>query len=323
MKERIRKTITVLSTVFSAIVYAQQDSIATDQAEDSLSIVKQEILPLPSEEDSVSQDSLGARHHKKNRIWNDFKYDIVTMAGGFGNAFARPFSWGKTDYLRVGATVAGVGLIYLVDEDASRFFIRNREDVPNFFRKFGWYFGSPQINYGITGAVYMTGLLTHNEKLRRTGVLMITAASATGAIQQISKSLTGRARPGTGLGKHYFKPFGGTAEYRSFPSGHTVLAVTTTYALSKQFKSPWIKGGILAAGAIVPVSRLLEGAHWLTDVTLSAVMSIAIVEGIDKFLKRKEKYEEDRKYNIEQELKRKVTWNINAGPFGIGVSGSF
>jgi hypothetical protein len=52
-------------------------------------------------------------------------------------------------------------------------------------------------------------------------------------------------------------------------------------------------------------------------------MSIAIVEGIDKFMKRKEKYEVDKKYNLEQHNKTKIAWDINAGPFGIGVVGRF
>ncbi|WP_306618828.1 phosphatase PAP2 family protein [Chryseobacterium ginsenosidimutans] len=317
----IRKVITAFSILFSVMVLAQQDSFNINLTSDSL--VAEQDSVMSSNVETVSENSLTKKRDKKNDIWSHLKYDIVTMGGGFGNAFTRPLSWEKKDYLRLGATVATVGIIYLADEDISRTFIRNREDVPNVFKKFGWYFGSPQINYSITGAVYVTGLLANNEKLRRTGVLMITAASATGAIQQISKSATGRSRPGAGLGKHFFKPFGGDASYRSFPSGHTVLSVTTSYALSKQFENPWIKGGILAVGSIVPISRLLEGAHWFSDVALSAIMSVAIVEGIDKFMKRKEKYEEDKKYNQEQHLKNKITWNINAGPFGVGVVGQF
>jgi membrane-associated phospholipid phosphatase len=318
----IRKVITAFSILFSVMMLAQQDSLTINLSSDTL-VVQQDSVKISQLDEPVSESSFTKNQDKKNDIWSHLKYDIVTMAGGFGNAFTRPLSWEKKDYLRLGATVATVGIIYLADEDISRTFIRNRENVPNVVRKFGWYFGSPQINYGITGAVYVTGLLANNEKLRRTGVLMITAASATGAIQQISKSATGRARPGAGLGKHFFKPFGGDANYRSFPSGHTVLSITTSYALSKQFENPWIKGGILAVGSIVPVSRLLEGAHWFSDVALSGIMSIAIVEGIDKFMKRKEKYEVDKKYNLEQHNKTKIAWDINAGPFGIGVVGRF
>jgi membrane-associated phospholipid phosphatase len=313
----MRKVITVFSILLYVVINGQEGNITIS---DTVVAQKDSLLSYSNEN---SEYSFAENQDKKNDIWGHLKYDVVTMAGGFGNAFTRPLSWEKKDYLRLGGTVAVVGAIYLADEDISRTFIRNRENVPNVFRKFGWYFGSPQINYGITGAVYVTGLLMNNEKLRRTGVLMITAASATGVIQQISKTVTGRARPGAGLGKHFFKPFGQDANFRSFPSGHTVLSVTTSYALSKQFKNPWIKGGILAVGSIVPISRVLDGAHWFSDVTLSAIMSIAIVEGIDKFMKKNGKYEEDKKYNMEQRPVGKITWNINAGALGLGVVGRF
>jgi Membrane-associated phospholipid phosphatase len=313
---KMRKAITIFSILLCVLINGQEGSVAIS---DTVVAQKDSLLSYSES----AEYSFTKNQDKKNDIWGHLKYDVVTMAGGFGNAFTRPLSWEKKDFLRLGVTAAAVGAIYLADEDISRTFIRNRENVPNVFRKFGWYFGSPQINYGITGAVYVTGLLVNNEKLRRTGVLMITAASATGVIQQISKTVTGRARPGAGLGKHFFKPFGQDANFRSFPSGHTVLSVTTSYALSKQFKNPWIKGGILAVGSIVPISRVLDGAHWFSDVTLSAIMSIAIVEGIDKFMKKNGKYEEDKKYNMEQHPVGKIAWNINAGPLGLGVVGRF
>lgn len=313
---KMRKAITIFSILLCVLINGQEGSVAIS---DTVVAQKDSLLSYSES----AEYSFTKNQDNKNDIWGHLKYDVVTMAGGFGNAFTRPLSWEKKDFLRLGVTAAAVGAIYLADEDISRTFIRNRENVPNVFRKFGWYFGSPQINYGITGAVYVTGLLVNNEKLRRTGVLMITAASATGVIQQISKTVTGRARPGAGLGKHFFKPFGQDANFRSFPSGHTVLSVTTSYALSKQFKNPWIKGGILAVGSIVPISRVLDGAHWFSDVTLSAIMSIAIVEGIDKFMKKNGKYEEDKKYNMEQHPVGKIAWNINAGPLGLGVVGRF
>ncbi len=316
---KMTKLAVVLSLFFFEILFSQQDSM-TVKNPDSIFAKTQDSLFAGSEEVDSSNHTDAKR---KNDIWAHFKYDIVAMAGGFGNAFSRPFHWNKSDYTRVGATVLGVGILYLADDETSRFFMKSNKDVPKTLTKFGSYFGSPQINYGITGAVYVTGLITNSEKLRRTGVLMITAASTTGALQQIMKSAAGRARPGAGLGKNHFKPFGGDFMYRSFPSGHTVLAVTTTYALSKQFKNPWIKAGILTTGAIVPISRVLEGAHWFTDVVLSSAISIAAVEGIDKFLKRKEKYEEDKKYNQELKFKNKISWDLNVNTMGISFVGRF
>lgn len=270
--------------------------------------------------DSVTTDSSQIQQVKikKNPIWQNLKYDASNMAGGFLNAYTQPTRWEKDDYIKLGATAAGITLLYFADEEINTYFNKQEPHVPGVIKDFGWYFGSPQNNYGITGAVYLFGLFTNNENIRQTGVLMITSASAAGLIQQVSKSLTGRARPNAGFGSNHFKPLGGSAEYRSFPSGHTVLSVTTMYALSKQFENPWVKAGFWTVGMIAPVSRLWEGAHWFTDIALSTVLSVAIVEGVDNYLKRNQKYN----YS-EFKPKKQINWRLVAGPTQFGVVGVF
>src|SRR5690606_1228711 len=131
-------------------------------------------------------------------------------------------------------------------------------------------------------------------------------------------------RPDLEKGHNQFRLFRGGHAYGSFPSGHTILSTTTIYALSKQFENPWIKGGLYTIGLVTPVSRLWAGAHWLTDVTLSLVMSVAIVEGVDSFLKRKQKYG-----NLDPESlsylnrNREIKWNLSLGPGTIGFVGVF
>lgn len=270
--------------------------------------------------DSVTTDSSQIQQVKikKNPIWQNLKYDASNMAGGFLNAYTQPTRWEKDDYIKLGATAAGITLLYFADEEINTYFNKQEPHVPGVIKDFGWYFGSPQNNYGITGAVYLFGLFTNNENIRQTGVLMITSASAAGLIQQVSKSLTGRARPNAGFGSNHFKPLGGSAEYRSFPSGHTVLSVTTMYALSKQFENPWVKAGFWTVGMIAPVSRLWEGAHWFTDIALSTVLSVAIVEGVDNYLKRNQKYN----YS-EFKPKKQINWRLVAGPTQFGIVGVF
>lgn len=255
---------------------------------------------------------------KKKNIWTNFKYDAASMGGGFLNVFTQPKRWKKDDYYKLGATILGVGLAFATDEQSSDFFRRQEAEVPPLAKNFGWYFGTPQVNYGVTGVIYTIGLLTNDEPLRKTGVLMITSASAAGLVQQVTKSLTGRGRPNADLGPYHFKPFGGSADYRSFPSGHTVLSVTTMYALSKHFSSPWLRAGCYVVGAIAPVSRLWAGAHWLSDVTLSAVISVAIVEGVDNYLKKKERYP-----NGFAPQKNRIAWNLILSPSQVGVRANF
>lgn len=262
----------------------------------------------------------------KTRIWQDLKYDLGSMGGGFVNAFVQPLRWQKNDYMIAGATVMGVSLLYLVDGDTSDFFRRQQNDIPKGLLDAGWYFGRPEASYGLTAGVYLFGLFTDNEKVREAGVLLLTSAAATGVFQQTMKTFTGRGRPGLDKGKNQFRLFRGGHAYGSFPSGHTILSTTTIYGLSKQFESPWIKGGLYAIGLITPMNRLVEGAHWLTDVGLSVVVSVAIVEGVDNYLKRKRRYNDAEETLGLIDLREdpgKIKWNLSFGAGTIRMVGSF
>lgn len=255
----------------------------------------------------------------KESTWNRFKYDLTSMGRGFVHTYASPLHWEKQDYLIFGATVVGTGILFATDEQTNKYFVKQGEDIPEGIKDFGFRFGKPLFNYGLTGSIYAFGLLTNNEKVRYTGVLMITSASVGGLLQQVLKTAAGRARPSTDLGPYHFEPFNGAAAFGSFPSGHTVLAVTTMYSISKQFKSPWIKAGCFVVGSITPLSRLWADAHWASDVLLSTVMSVAIVESVDSYLKKEKRY----KLNPEAFTPKKVSWNLRAGYNQIGLVGTF
>lgn len=247
--------------------------------------------------------------------WELMKYDGASAFGGLKKAYTSPLHWQKDDFIVAGAVVAGTAALYIFDEETSEYFVRQGENAPSVVRDFGWYFGSPQNNYGITGAVYLVGLFTKNEKIRKTGVLMISAATASGIIQSISKTAVGRARPTAEEGKASFKPFSKEGTYHSFPSGHTILSFTTMYALSKQFESPLVKAGLMGVGLIAPLSRLWDGAHWLTDVGLSLALSVAVVDTIDKYLNT------ERDYRVEKE--KTISWKMHLGLGRVGLVGTF
>lgn len=248
--------------------------------------------------------------------WELAKHDASLMFGGFKHAYSRPLQWKEDDWALFAGIAVGTAGLHIVDERAHRYFVNQEEDIPGVIKEFGWYFGSPQNNYGVTGAIYLTGLFTKNKTIRKTGILMISAASASGLIQTISKTVTGRARPSNG-GKFTFKPFSNEGGYHSFPSGHTILSFTTFYALAKQFESPWVKGAFIAGGLVSPVSRLWEGAHWLTDVALSLALSVVVVDSIDNYL-------EDQMYgNPTRTKEKKVSWHLQMGSGTIGLRGVF
>ncbi len=262
------------------------------------------------------RQSLTSQEQDSLNIWQLAKYDATSVGGGLLHAYSRPLHWDGDDWATFGFVAGGTALLYFVDDETSEFF-RNQEDSsPTVLKEFGERFGSPQVTYGITGSVYLFGLFTKNEPVRETGVLLISSATAVGLIQTVLKTTVGRSRPQNNEGKFSFKPFSGESGFRSFPSGHTILSFTTAYAIAKQFDNPWVKAGIYTVGMISPISRIVNGAHWLTDVALSMAISIATVDAIDNYLNGKKRYPGDR-HN------KGITWNINFGIGSMGIVGRF
>lgn len=250
-------------------------------------------------------------------LWEDLTYDLGNIFKGVGYAYTRPLHWQQNDFIKFGGVAASTLTIFAFDDNIKRELNSHKEHVPDLLLDYGWYAGSPQNNYGFTGAIYFTGLFTRNEKLRRMGVLLLSSASATGFIQQITKSAIGRARPGAGYGKNHFRPFGGSAAYRSFPSGHGVLSFTTAHVVAKQFNNLWVKAGIYTIGFIPGISRIYADAHWASDVFLSWAISYFTVEVIDIYLDGK--YEE--KYNDKK--RNKTSLSLTFVGNGIGAKYSF
>lgn len=269
------------------------------------------LLILISFSKIFSQDTLSSIDKSKTR-WQMITYDLGHVFGGMGYAYTRPLTWQNKQWKQFGGTVIGTGLLYLADDDISRFISNQRESVPRRVRDYGTFYGGPLNNLIFSGAVLTTGLVLKRQKLRRAGVLMLSSGMSAGLLQQTTKYLAGRARPVAGKGKDTFSPFSSDRNFHSFFSGHTALAFTTAYALGKQFKSLWIRGIIYGIGLVPGISRVWDKQHWMTDFAIGVVVSIATVEAIDRYLDKKY----DEKYNASN---KKVSWNLNLGVNSVGI----
>jgi hypothetical protein len=265
---------------------------------------------------SISHSFSQERIKDTTSTWSLLKYDTKASLKGVGHAFTQPLRWKKKDALTFAGVAVGTAILYSFDEESSEYFIEQGEDIPELVRDFGRYFGNPQNNYALSAGIYGFGLLTKNEKVRKTGVLLIASGFTTGFIQSAAKNIIGRARPGSEYGKDVFKPFRKEGAFHSTPSGHAVLSMTTAHVLAKQFESVGVKILIYGIGSITPISRLWGSAHWLTDIALGTVLSIVVVDSIDNFLFKENLYDYPNK-------KMKVSWNIKFGAGQLGIVGSF
>ena len=247
--------------------------------------------------------------------WQNFKYDLGNVFGGVGHAYTRPLHWKKKQWTNFGYTAVGTASLFFVDDEFNGWVDGFRSDVPRWLANYGNDVAAPGNNYMITSAVYLTGLFTDNEKLRRTGVLLISSATATGFFQQVFKRVVGRARPKTGENSNVFQPlhFVDFENYDSFPSGHAMLAFTNAYAIAKQFENPWVKAGIYTVGSIPGIIRIVDKFHWISDIAFSTAFSIFVVEAIDRYL--------DKKYATKYNDKRtkKLAFELQFTPRQLGV----
>lgn len=266
---------------------------------------------------SQGQDTLIApQEEPRQSLWKDLAHDGGNVLRGVGHFYTAPAHWDKQDAWVAAGVATGTAVLWLADEPINDYFTNQAAGVPQGIKDAGFYFGKPLYNYGLTGGIYAVGLFTRNEKLRHTGVLIISSNTAAGLLQTFLKTAVGRARPYSGKGSAAFKPFASEEYYHSFPSGHAILSFTTAYAISKQFESPWIKGGIWALGLVTPVSRMWAGAHWASDVGFGIMLSVITVESIDRFLKKRES-------DLKDPSKKKISWNLNFTGKTIGVTGTF
>lgn len=259
-------------------------------------------------ESKVEKDTTG--------IWQLAKHDFTYTLKGLGHSFTQPLRWKGRDFTKMGALFAGTAVLSFADDPMRDLVNNGRDRVPEILRDFGWYFGSPQ-NYFIANAgLYGFGLFTKNETIRKTSVLIITSSITSGFLVSFAKTAFGRARPGSELSHLEFSPFSSQGKYHSFPSGHAVLSVTMAHAIAKQFDNIWVKVGIYTIGAIPPFSRMIDDAHWITDIAFSAALSIFVVDGVDKFLFSENAYAYPTK-------KKTISWNMRFGGNTIGVVGTF
>lgn len=111
------------------------------------------------------------------------------------------------------------------------------------------------------------------DKIKNVSLLLFTATATTGVLTQLLKHFFGRPRP-----NHYdeslslgFGFFNFESSFHSFPSGHssTIFVVALVFSLL----TPRIKYFYLIIAAIIALSRVFVGAHYLSDILGGVVVA--------------------------------------------------
>ncbi len=116
-----------------------------------------------------------------------------------------------------------------------------------------------------------------------------------GVATQVLKNLFGRERPSmaTREGGRWSGPLSyfehrdngskSIASYDAFPSGHTATIFAAAATIADSYHERWVGYVAYGTATIVGVSRIMESAHWPSDVFVGAIIGIAstkIVENL-------------------------------------------
>lgn len=100
---------------------------------------------------------------------------------------------------------------------------------------------------------------------------MLVALALAGLAARVIKISTGRARPSVKTEA----PWNGpqlSSKYHAFPSGHAASSTAFFTALFLARKK--IGGPLLLIPALIALSRMIVGAHYLSDITMAAILGI-------------------------------------------------
>jgi membrane-associated phospholipid phosphatase len=116
------------------------------------------------------------------------------------------------------------------------------------------------------------------ERAWRRGALIAGSATLAGLAGEVLKLLIRRERPGLHEGVSWFRPWSAGAWSTSglaTPSSHAIVAFGAAWILCRLYPGATPVWLFLATGCAV--TRVIAGAHFVSDVVLSAVAAYAVV----------------------------------------------
>lgn len=191
-------------------------------------------------------------------------------------------------------------------------------------------------NYGIAGTVMFAGYayLFDDGKGKETAMMLGEALITSGLWARVGKLLTGRERPSASYshlhppGGTWYGPFAqivnrshrSVASYDGFPSGHTATAFSIATIFAEQYdQTPTVPIIAYTAASIIGISRIVEHAHWSSDVLVGACLGYLCARQVVSSNRR----DDAEKIPATTALHTSIYPDVVCGSPGIGVTLSF
>ncbi len=211
----------------------------------------------------------------------------------------RVFSIIKIELVILLLITFSIFISFSFDVGVNNFFLSLSQDVDGKYLKdffinitelgsSSWYFGIALFCLIILFTNKKINLIKFNnlENLINFFISSIIYLLAVGIITQIIKHLVGRPRPNhTDFENVFsFNFFTIDSNFHSFPSGHSSTIFIVCFILCAIM--PKLKYYFLILASIVALSRVVVGAHFLTDVVSGALLALIVFKSLNFFLEK-------------------------------------
>lgn len=237
--------------------------------------------------------------------------DVIRGLDAFSYTMTSPVRWQGKDFATLGGVVAIIASTSLVDEPIRDFWQGKQNGFLNHFERIGNHYGKPYSAVGITGGVYLAGVILKNEWAKETGLMLLSAHASSTVVQTFFKNAVGRARPNLGIGNYESIPFAKGSEYHSFPSGHTTVAFTTSLVMARQVKSVPIKIFFYSMATLTAASRMYLDVHWFSDLAFGGAIAWFCADAAIKRI-------ESNRFG-QSMRRRNIRWKVYPYPAGLTV----
>ncbi len=242
--------------------------------------------------DSLSKktDSAGKQTNNINPVaYNDstklgIKSYFTLLTSDLKQAFTKPFHMEQKDWWRLGKFALVTGGVMLLDVPIQKRVVvlkNNNEWITDISSQVTSFGGLYEI-YTLT-AFGTWGLVFKKQKMVTTTLLATQAYLTGSAVENVVKFLSGRTRPasyfnGATARPRFLGPFSkvgtdvnGKKIFSSFPSGHTTVVFAAATVFAKEYSSkPFVPIIAYSLATLVGISRIVENAHWASDVFVGA-----------------------------------------------------
>jgi hypothetical protein len=205
----------------------------------------------------------------------------------------------KKDWIYSAALLLGTAASFSLDTEIKDIAARNQNSTMNSITNIGEKYGNGVYVVLLSAGLFTTGLLFESQKVENTGRILFEGLLVSGALVQVIKIVSGRSRPYLDEGPFMFNFFETDFDHTSFPSGHTIVAFTTSSVLAATIKNSYASIALYSLAGLTAYQRIYSNNHWFSDTVLAAIIGTVVGNALVKINEDRANEEDDEnKFSI-------------------------